>query len=260
MMRGNTEKWGIFAFGFFGMTMSHMISLAIAGILCAVYLLISIRRLINDHSIVTALLKSTLITIFAGAFFLLPMIEQTFRTNLLINSYIEGNYLSYESIADTNIAKFWMLFLPFDAWRTDTKVWSGPHPGWIMLAVPVLGFFSSRHEKNTTNKTADRFILISLFLMVMSTDLFPWRYFEHFLSRIQYSWRLLSPAIVLMSLAGGIYLNSILASASNKKLLIVFITAAVIISGSPILIYTQNYRLEAISKLSQVGKVITGRI
>lgn len=256
ILGGNTKKWKVFAFGFFGMLMSHIISLAIAGVLCAVYLLFSIQKIIQNRDILTALLKASFISILLGAFFLFPMIEQTLKTDPLINSYIGGDYLNWDGIYESNLSTFTNLFLPFDPRRTPDKIWIGPHPGWILLAVPMLKLFLLFQKKDAKIKTADRFLVLSLILLLISTDLFPWRLFHSLLVRIQFSWRLLSPAIVLLCLAGEIYCNLLYTSYTQKKLILTCISCAAALSGMPILIYTYTNRLIPVTELYLTNKII----
>ena len=258
ILRGHTKRWKIFAFGFFGMLMSHMISLAIAGVLCAMQLLFSLRQITKNRSILISLVKATAITLLLGAFFLFPMIEQTLKTELLINSYIEGNYLNWDGIYESNLSRFLYLLLPFDPWRTEDKTWIGPHPGWVLLAIPLLRVFLSLQRKTDKEmQTADRFMIISLLLMLISTDFFPWHLVHSIFVRIQFSWRLLSPATVLMCLAGGIYLNFLYISFQNKKLILISIFCAAVLSGMPILIYTFTARMVPVSELNLTNKIIT---
>lgn len=258
ILRGNTKRWKIFAFGFFGMLMSHMISLAIAGVLCAIRLLFSLRQITKNRNILISLLQATAVTLLLGAFFLFPMLEQTFKTELLINSYIEGSYLNWDSIYESNLSGFTNLLLPFDPWRTADKIWVGPHPGWVLLAIPLLRLFLSLQRKTSDEmQTADHLMIISLVLMLISTDIFPWRLFHSILVRIQFSWRLLSPAIILISLSGGIYLDFVYNFCQSKKLILIGTVCAAMLSGMPILIYTYTARMIPVTDLYLTNKIIT---
>ena len=259
ILRGNTQKWGIFALGFFGLLMSHLISLAIAGILCAVYLLFSIRKLAGNREMISAFAKAALITVLLGAFFLLPMLEQIMKNELKINTNISGSYEDWDEISFYVQTHFKNLFLPWDIWVANDERWLAPHPGWIILCVPLVRIFLLLSGKSKSDlRTADKLTLIGLLLLVSATDLFPWRFFKWFLLRIQFSWRMLGPASVLLSMSGGMYFDELVRISPRKKALIYAAAAAAVLSGMPILIITYKDRLYPYSRLVLRDKVIHG--
>ncbi len=228
---GHPEKWPHFALGFTGLLMCHMISLAICGFFTLVFALIKFRKTFGDRRIFMALLKSVLLTLALGAFFLLPMLEQTATVALRINSTISGNdgWGSYE--------KFYRLFFFFDSWNIEADSFS-VYPGWILLIIPVLRLFFVR-ERTKEIVIADTLSLFAAAAMIMCTNAFPWRYMIRILSRIQFAWRFMMIATVCLCVSCGIYAASI--SPSRWFVTAVVLTAAA--CGLPIIVDTCANRM-----------------
>ena len=259
ILRGNTKKWGIFALGFWGLLMSHMISLAISGVLCALYLLFSLKKIIGNRDILFALIKAAVLTLLLGAFFLLPMFEQLTKNELRINTYVGNSDRDWDKMWFYSVTKFSNLFLPFDHWSIEGDNWIAPHPGWIILSVPLIRLFLLFRRKDGSDmKKADVMMLIGVLLLVAATDLFPWRLITWLLLRIQFTWRMLGPAAVLLSLAGGVYLEAIIISAANKRFVISVFLAAAMLSALPDLLIVFREKMYPVSRLDLSNKIIHG--
>lgn len=255
ILKGNVQKWKIFALGFWGLLMSHMISLAISGVLCAICLLFFIPRIIHNKGIFTALVKATVTTILLGAFFLLPMAEQALRNELEINVVMNKTI----EIMGYNLTKFYSILLPFDPWEFDDATMIHPYPGYALLFVPLLRIYLLiKKKKDDRMKTADCILLSGLLILIVSTDLFPWILFKSFLAKIQFSWRFLGPASVLLCIAGGLYSDMILAAIKQKSLLTAILISAAVLSGMPILFHTFNTKMYPIERLVLSNKIVSG--
>ena len=256
ILRGNVNKWKVFALGFFGLLMSHLISLAVFGILCAVCLLFYLPRMFRNRSILTALVKAFVITVLLGAFFLLPMAEQAAKNELGINELMQEPF----EVKSSNLMPFYCLFLPYNTWNMGNFT-ARAYPGYALLAVPLLRLFLLfRKEKHPRVKTADLILLAGLILLTASTDFFPWRFFlfKWFLSKIQFSWRLLGAASMLLCAAGGEYFDMIYSAAHRKKAVLGIMLAAAVLSGFPILAVTFSIKMHPIEKLNTGNKIISG--
>ena len=255
ILRGNTEKWKLFAFGFFGLLMSHMISLAISGVLCALCLLFFIPRLLKNSKIPEAFFKAALVTIMLGAFFLLPMAEQALNNDLVINSFTQ----ELTEVRIFNLSKFRNTFLPFDSWMFDGDTKAHPYPGYALLLVPFMRLYLLlRKKRDPRMALADRFLIIGLLLLIVSTDLFPWKWFVWFIIRIQFSWRFLGPASLLLCMAGASYFDMILAETKHKKAGLCVLLTISLLSGLPLLVYTCKEKLYSLDRLVLSNKNVTG--
>ncbi len=232
---GYSEKWLRFALGFTGLLLSHMITLAICGVFTLAFVLIRFRKTFGDRKVFTALLKSVLLTLALGAFFLLPMLEQTATVQLKINSLISGNdgWGYYE--------EFYRLFSFFDTWSEKGEA-SGVYPGWILLIIPILRLIFVR-KRTKGIVTADILTLFGAAAMIMCTDAFPWRYMIRILYRIQFAWRFMMIAAVCLSISCAIYADSI----STSKWFVMAVVLGAAGCGLPIIIETwtnRMYRIE----------------
>ena len=205
---GNREHWLYFAFGFLGLFSCHIISLVIGVLLTFLFLLTQIRKMIRRPEILIPLLKSVLLVAGIGAFFWMPMLEQSLTNpGLRINNVLEGsialNTTNYAFPVQNLLSRFktWNF-----AWQADCI-----YPGWSLLLVPLLG--AALWNKRTGSvKTADFLLLFSLPVIWMCTRAFPWQWepFLPFVIRIQFAYRLLLPASVMLSLSGGIYFSQLI--------------------------------------------------
>ena len=200
----DTGRWPLFALGFFGILSCHIISLTIALVLTAVFLLTQVRRIFTDKKIFSALLKSVLLAAGASAFFWMPMLEQGMtNTGLRVNYVLRGVHGLNTANYAFPVRNLFARFKPWDnAFQADCI-----YPGWPMLLVLLLGVFAGK--KRSGVKKADFMLGYALVLLWMCTKAFPWQWkaFLVFVSRIQFAYRLLLPATVLMCLAGGIYFS-----------------------------------------------------
>ena len=201
---GERKNWPFFAFGFLGIFCCHIISLGIAVLLTFLFLLTQIRKIFRQPEILFILLKSVLLVAGIGAFFWMPMLEQSLTNpGLKINNVLEGsvslNTTNYAFPVQNLLSRFktWNF-----AWQADCI-----YPGWSLLMVPVLGL-ALRRKRDKSVRAADFLLLFSIPVVWMCTRAFPWHWkvFLPFVVRVQFAYRLLLPASVMLSLSGGIYL------------------------------------------------------
>lgn len=196
------KRWPVFALGFLGLLCCHVISLFIAFFLTALFLLIQIRKIIKDTKIVAVLLKSVFTVIGIGAFFWLPMLEQSYTNPILkINHLLAGDV----GLNLTNYAfPIENLLCRFKAWSWMWQAQS-VYPGWVLLLVPCLRL-AVRKDRSGFLKTADFLLVFSLPVLWMCTRAFPWKWgiFLPLVTRIQFAYRFLLPVSAMVCLSGGI--------------------------------------------------------
>lgn len=92
--------------------------------------------------------------------------------------------------------------------------------GLILVITLTLGFTFIKYESKLMNDL----YLAAVAIVILSTSLFPWKMFSKtFLATLQYPWRLLLIAIILLSL----YLADILVKSSNSWLIIALVLALI---------------------------------
>lgn len=226
MFSGRPDRWWVFAFGFWGLLSTHLISLVLTACFTAVYLSVRIRAILRDRRILFGLVKAVLVTVFLGAGFLLPMMEQmngnSLNMNILVSSKVGG-------LTANNISPAKNLLLFFHDWKYDANYSRSLYPGWIFLLIPLLRLILWFRTKKLY-PAADTMLLAGLILMICSTDLFPWYRLVWFLNRIQFSWRLLMPVSVLLPLCGGFFLAELFPGKGAAAALIVLAAGCAVIA------------------------------
>ncbi len=207
IFHNHEENWGFFAFGFFGLLCCHMISLAIGIFITALFLIVHIRQIVSDRRIIAALIKSVLLVIGIGAFFWIPMLEQSITNpQLNINQVLSGS----TSFNATNYAiPIRNLFIRYKPWSSMLQA-DSVYPGWSFLLIVLFGVLLGR-KRGKMVKSADIMLVYSLPFLWMCTRAFPWRWniFQPFVIRIQFAYRFLLPVSTLFFLAGGIYFSAL---------------------------------------------------
>ncbi len=223
MFHDRTDRWWIFALGFWGILSSHLISLVLSGCLTAVYLLLRAVTILRERKILAGFFKATAVTVLLGAGFLLPMMEQMngnfLNINILMSSRMGG-------LSQNNINPAGNLLLFFHDWKYDANFSRSLYPGWMFLLIPVLRVLLYTKNRKIY-PAADTMLLFGIVLMICSTDLFPWKYMIWFLNRIQFTWRLLMPVSVLFPLCGGFYLTELCPGRMKSAMLCLMIGCAV---------------------------------
>lgn len=205
LFSGKPERWWVFALGFWGLLSCHMISLVLAAIITAVFLLLKMPAIFRNHQILYGLIKSVIVTILLGAGFFLPMLEQMSGNDLLMNLLVSTKR---GGVTPNNINPLRNLLVFFHDWQYDANYFRSVYPGWPLLAVPLLRIWLFPRKKNVP-KAADVMLGFGIILMLCSTDLFPWHHLAWLLNRIQFTWRLLAPVSVLLPICGGIYFTEL---------------------------------------------------
>ncbi len=206
LFSGKPERWWVFALGFWGLLSCHMISLILATMITAFFLLWKVPVIFRNRQILSGLMKSVLVTILLGAGFLLPMLEQMNGNDLLMNLLVSTKR---GGVTPNNINPLGNLLVFFHDWQYDANYFRSVYPGWTLLAIPPMRIWLSLRKKNVP-KAADVMLGFGIILMLCSTDLFPWHHLAWLLNRIQFTWRLLAPVSVLLPISGGVYFTELI--------------------------------------------------
>ncbi len=266
IFHSHPERWWIFALAFTGLLECHMISLAIAGIFTGIWTLLHVRQIFSDKKILLALLKSVVLTVLLGASFLFPMFEQTATNDLRIKLIMLdpvnnslGQYTPWQSLLrffyDWNNEE--VVEHIFPGWWNYGIAVRYVYPGWSLLILPVLRLVMLRKMKTPVLKLADRLTIYGFFALIACTDIFPWQFLLPLLFRIQFSWRIMMIATVLLSVSCGIYAAEMMEKyLSGKNLLLQFLPLSVLSLsvGLPILIETQSNRCADINEYRRIER------
>lgn len=203
LFTGKPERWPLLAIGFSGVTLSHMITLAMVGTISVIILLLNIRKILTDARIRTGIAKAVGITLGICAFFLFPFFEQLASQNILLNNPI-GSPVNRGLPLST-------VFVGFLPWQPPIN----PSVGYPLLLAPV--FLLIGIKKGKLNPVIRHWLIpIGVIAIFLTTDLFPWKLFPNVNEYIQFPWRLLTIAATLLAISGGGILDAFISKASQR--------------------------------------------
>ena len=181
-----------------------------AAVLTAVYILINIKRTLQNKQILLSLVKATVTVVCLLMCFFLPMLEQLRPGNLVINILTSSRT---GDISEKLMVPLEHLVYYFHTWRDPTFQSNNAYPGLVFLLIPFLRLPQIKKRSRALH-CADIMTIFGVVLIFASTALFPWSLFQWFLNRIQYAWRLFLPLSVIFPVSGGIYITGL---GENKK-------------------------------------------
>ncbi|MGX7245262.1 hypothetical protein ACWOC1_10435 [Enterococcus quebecensis] len=181
------HRWQLLAVGMSFLIASHLITAFYSFMLLLLFLLINWKKCKELQ--IRSLIKAGLLTVGLSAWFLLPYLEQTYqltfnfaRTTL----WTSGLNFSLGNLFVNSLAN---LSAPFTELKPNIGVF-------LLFAVIIAGF---NYPKLTPKNK--RLTLITIFLIVLATNLFPWALFKiSILAKIQFPWRVLLFASFFASL------------------------------------------------------------
>ena len=236
---GHPEKWYFFALGFWGLCNCHLISLSMAVVLTAVYILINIRKTLQHKQILLSLIKATVTVVCLLICFFLPMLEQLRPGKLVINILTSSKT---GGISEKLMVPLQHLVYFFHTWRDPTFQSNNAYPGLIFLLIPFLRLLQIKKRSRALH-CADILTIFGAVLIFASTSLFPWKYFQWFLNRIQYAWRLFLPLSVIFPVSGGIYITGLGKGKKSRHIIYGVFGLLTIVCGFPVVYETMSSRM-----------------
>lgn len=186
LKNGDNKKWPILTLAMTGIGLAHFISLEIISIFIACYILLNAKIFFKKQPII-AILKAAGLTILLLAFYLLPVFEQMAHVTFQVTS----NPLTMISDRSYSIGE---LFV--NSFKNSVFHASSANIG-ITLLIGLIVYAISLVKGSSANRDL---IILSLFFMFMTTNLFPWQLFNQTpLNTIQFPWRFLSVVTLLLA-------------------------------------------------------------
>lgn len=196
------KKWYIFSVGFVGLVNCHLISCVMMFLIIVVIILCNFTKLVQEKERIKYLFISGIVGLLLAAFFIIPMLEQYLRADLLINS----NVNDIASIAP--LSKVFVGLLNY-----KTKFFPGGI-GLIFIIIIIIWFkliIEHKIEKdNKINKFISCLIISGVLVLLGSTDIVPWKELSRILGSIQFTWRLYLFCTAFFSAAGGYIIDKAL--------------------------------------------------
>ncbi|TLG80927.1 6-pyruvoyl-tetrahydropterin synthase-related protein [Vagococcus zengguangii] len=204
------SRWLLLALGMSGLVMTHLLTTIIVIIFLLLMIIIDNRSYLRNKTNFISLLKAAGLTLGLSAMFVWPMLEQLVKMKLTINT----NQLPIKSLFLTDFGKLIQQSL------SNHALVSG-NIGLLLLAPLVIrGILGRDKANNSLVKLADTVAILGVLTMMAGTSLLPWDTLIKLpiISFIQFPFRWLSIATLLLAISGGIYLFEWTNSAVQVKL------------------------------------------
>lgn len=211
------RRWHILTAGLCGSLLSHNISFFLSVLTLIVFCLVHIRIFVKDGKLFLSVLKASLCAFLLTVFFSLPMLEQLMTHLYRVSGYFaNGQTMQDQAVLLSDLVKV----LPYDY---DHLCLS--NVGLFLLVLPAFVFFtdSSAEIRKCT--------VFGYILLIMSTQVFPWRYFG-MMSFMQFPQRMLIIAPAFLTLSSAYVIEH-----QSRHIRYGILTAACILSAMAI--YTQ---------------------
>lgn len=186
LKNGKEKKWLLLTVAMTGIGLAHFISLEIVSIFIGMYILVNLKHFLKKEVIV-ALLKAAGVTMLLLAFYLVPVFEQMSHVTFQVTS----NPLTLISDRSYSLNE-----LVSNSFKNSVFHASSANIGVVLLfglAIYTVTLF----KRNSPHR---ELVILALLFMFMTTDLFPWQFFDNTpLNTIQFPWRFLSMVTLLLA-------------------------------------------------------------
>ncbi|WP_206912708.1 hypothetical protein IGL98_003439 [Enterococcus sp. DIV0840] len=186
LKNGKEKKWLLLTVAMTGIGLAHFISLEIVSIFIGMYILLNLKYFLKKEVIV-AILKAAGVTNLLLAFYLVPVFEQMSHVTFQVTS----NPLTLISDRSYSLSE-----LITNSFKNSVFHASSANIGVILLFGLVI-YTVMLFKRNSPNR---ELVILALLFMFMTTDLFPWQFFDNTpLNTIQFPWRFLSIVTLLLA-------------------------------------------------------------
>jgi hypothetical protein len=205
------KKWYLFTFGFVFILLSHLISTVLMAAFSIIIILINYKKFLKEKERIKYLLISGIVGLLLGSFFIFPIIEQYLEKSIRI--FVTGSVVTNLARSAVGVFKF---IQPIPYSQKTVFLYNVGYTGYLLLLIPILVRIKKSNNEDIKSFSKILYIM-SIILMIMTTKLFPWQFFENYLSFIQFPWRLLLFVSSFMSLSLGIFLDNISDNKNSHK-------------------------------------------
>ena len=206
--------------GLAGLILSHNLTFLFGVALVILYSLIYLKVLNKDKLL--ALFFSAVSAFLVTAWFTLPMIEQLKSQDFYVDYYAKSSDLAGNAMT---LKQYFQIPIAFGVGGYGMPEGStmNLNPGIFLAFLPLLYFFCDKTERKT-----HRFVLASLILgyvfLLLPIEYVPWDLFTK-LRVIQFPWRLMTLATVLLTIPAGYGIASAMKKESIKRILLACVVA-----------------------------------
>ncbi len=197
-----TESWKTLCAALLGLVFSHNLTFLFGVIL---YILMALLfQAWRDKKVMSALCRAALAACLLSLWFTIPMIEQLKAQDLYVSWYAAASDLADGSLA------LWRYFSNRTVFGYSGRHY-GPdmamtvNPGLLLTFIPLGYAFLPEKKKNTFASVC---LVLGLFFLLMPGEWFPWDSLV-FLRVIQFPWRLMTLATILLCVPAAALLREI---------------------------------------------------
>ncbi len=245
------KNWMALALGFTGLLETHMLSTEMAAMLAGVFCLIMIRRVFQKETFL-ALIKAVAMAALLNLWFLIPFLDEMLHEKMKITAGIlSGGGIQKNGVTVGEL---------FRVWQHGTGIWpdgtQGELPLGIGLAMQLaflilaLTLIACRRDKEE-RKLLTLNLGFALLALYGATKYFPWDFLEnaglHFLSTLQFPWRLLGMGTLSLTV-GACAALTYLKKQGRKKLVQLctglLVTFTLLGSGYTLFTYMETAEVE----------------
>ena len=196
LLHEDGKKHYYIAIGAIGLMLSHTVSTFYVAILCFIYLLFYIKKLANKE-----VLKKIGINLFfillISCFFWLPLLEAEMSAEYTI--FNDALMRTNPDYTQNNTIEFYQFF--YDKGEENGTT--------FIIGIPTLIFIiATIYTIKKVDKKYKELYLLFLFLayicMILSLNVFPWKWMPSVLCKLQYPWRMVGFFNFFMSMICGI--------------------------------------------------------
>ncbi|MEG1059731.1 MAG: YfhO family protein [Clostridia bacterium] len=207
---GEKEKWWILALGITGVANSHMISFVLVIGTIFFFLVINILKIYREKGRLKYIIICGFVSIALCSTTFLPMIEQLASAKYNLTEEATGIKLEIKAVVGTKIFENAVHKgqAENDYKELSNKMTMGI--GTILLIIPCcIIFCNNKSKKRDEIRTfAFQLIMLGFILVFVSSEFFPWKYFQIF-KLIQFPWRLNLISTALLCMASAYVLSNV---------------------------------------------------
>ncbi len=201
IQKENKTATALMTIAFSGLILTHNISFLLGCLMMGALLLINFRLLWEKDSR-NALFKAILLVFGLTAFFTLPMLEQ-----LLDHTMIVHLYGSSSALAETALCA-WQFFINQTIFGLagnsgDPMTIMVTNPGWFLTFAPLTDLLIPYRKKTAEPRFIRQCLILGGLFLASCSAILPWEHMA-FCSILQFPWRLMTCAVVLLCIPAAI--------------------------------------------------------